>query len=322
MSDVPGKSPCCVPSVARDDAAMVPQARFAFAPPTPLNTRGMKCLPGGNFTMGSDSGEGFAADGEGPARTVTLRPFHIDACAVSNRQFAKFVQDTAYVTDAERFGNSLVFYHFVAAADAAKVKLRAGGAEWWWLIKGASWRHPEGLASNTKGRMDYPVVQVSWNDAQAYCAWAGKRLPTEAEWEYAARGGLAGARYPWGDELTPGGEHRCNIWQGSFPAENNLDDGYAGTAPVRSFPPNGYGLFNMVGNTWEWCADVWSADANRITQTDNPTGPPEGEARVIRGGSYLCHASYCSRYRVAARSSNTPESATGHMGFRCVVDVA
>jgi formylglycine-generating enzyme required for sulfatase activity len=319
MSDAQGISPCCVPTVVRADAD-APQARRAYAAPTALNTRGMKRLPGGSFVMGTDSAEGFAHDGEGPARTVTLRPFHIDTCAVSNRQFAKFVQDTGYVTDAEKFGNSPVFYHFVAAADAAKVKQRAGGAEWWWVIKGASWRHPEVLASNIKERMDHPVVQVSWNDAQAYCAWAGKRLPTEAEWEFAARGRLSGARYPWGDELVPGGVHHCNIWQGNFPAENTLEDGYAGTAPVRSFPPNGFGLFNMVGNTWEWCADVWSADFHQNASTDNPTGPPEGEARVIRGGSYLCHASYCNRYRVAARSHNTPESATGHMGFRCAVD--
>ena len=319
MGDAPA-SPCCIPAVVRPGGGEAVQAARRKAPATAQNTRGMKRLAGGAFVMGTDSLEGFAADGEGPARRVEVSAFHMDPCAVTNHQFARFVQATGYVTDAERFGNSLVFYHFVSAADAAKVKQRAGGAEWWWLVKGACWRHPEGLASNIKTRMEHPVVQVSWNDAEAYCAWAGKRLPTEAEWEYAARGGLESARYSWGDELCPGGVHHCNIWQGSFPGDNTLEDGFAGTAPARSFPPNGFGLFNMVGNVWEWCADVWSPDFHRTAPTLNPTGPPEGAARVIRGGSYLCHESYCNRYRVAARSHNTPESATGHMGFRCVVD--
>lgn len=290
------------------------------APPTPGNTRGMKSLPGGTFLMGTNDDEGFPQDGEGPVREVTLRPFYIDPCAVTNRQFAKFVQATGYVTEAERFGNSLVFHLFVRPEAAKKVTQRAAGAEWWWLVTGACWRHPDGLGSHIKDRMDCPVVQVSWNDAMAYCAWAGKRLPTEAEWEYAARGGLSGARYPWGDELTPNGEHRCNIWQGNFPVTNTQEDGYLAAAPARSFPPNGYGLYNVVGNVWEWCADYWSPDFHRTGPRDNPVGPPTGDARVIRGGSYLCHASYCNRYRVAARSNNTPESATGHMGFRCVVD--
>ena len=168
-------------------------------------------------------------------------------------------------------------------------------------------------------------MHTSWNDAQAYASWARKRLPTEAEWEVAARGGLDRAIYPWGDELAPRGQHRCNTWQGTFPTLNTLEDGYLGTAPVNAFRPNGYGLYNMAGNVWEWCSDWWSnswhVEASPATRL-NPKGPTSGISRVIRGGSYLCHESYCNRYRVAARTSNTPDSSTAHMGFRCAATAA
>lgn len=262
-------------------------------------------IVGGAFFMGSEDDDAFAADGEGPMREVTLPPYWIDATAVSNRDFAAFVEVTYHITDAERFGWSFVFYALLEPAerDAARGDT-VPDAPWWLAVDGASWRHPEGRASSIEDRLDHPVVHVSWRDAAAYAAWAGKRLPSEAEWENAARGGLVQAKYPWGDELRPNGEHRCNIWQGRFPEINTGEDGYLGTAPVTAFEPNGYGLYNVAGNVWEWCADWWSA---------------AGRSKVIRGGSYLCHASYCNRYRVAARSSNTVDSSTGHTGFRCAL---
>lgn len=280
----------------------------------------MVALPGGSFLMGTDDEIGFPADGEGPIREVRVDPFSIDRHAVSNAQFAGFIDDTGYVTVAERFGWSFVFHLFVPKNAIRRGKVRkVPGLDWWYAVEGSYWRKPEGSGSGIDDRMDHPAVHISWFDAVAYAKWAGKRLPTEAEWEYAARGGLVQKRYVWGDDLTPDGEHRCNIWQGTFPRVNTHDDGFVGTCPVDSYEPNGFGLHNMAGNVWEWCADWWSATYHVTGPRDNPTGPENGEARVMRGGSYLCHDSYCNRYRVAARTSNTPDSSTGNLGFRCVV---
>jgi formylglycine-generating enzyme len=196
-------------------------------------------------------------------------------------------------------------------------------APWWLGVTGASWWCPEGPGSDISNRLDHPVVHVSWRDAVAYCDWAEARLPTEAEWEKAARGGLEQARFPWGDDFTPEHQHRCNTWQGEFPIRDAGDDGYVGTAPADAYLPNGFGLFNTSGNVWEWCADwwspVWHRPANSETRTD-PKGPDDGTAKVMRGGSYLCHDSYCNRYRVAGRTSATPDSTTGHTGFRTAAD--
>jgi len=278
---------------------------------------GMVKIEGGRFKMGTNSKEGFPADGEGPVREVRVDSFYIDQTTVTNRQFKKFIQATGYKTGAEQFGWSFVFQNFISAKNLPS----PNDTPWWKGVEGARWNHPEGPGSDISQRMDHPVVHVSWNDAAAYCRWAGKRLPTEAEWEYAARGGLEQKQYPWGDQLLLDNQHQCNIWQGAFPDHNTQADGYAGTAPVKSFAPNGYGLYNVAGNVWEWCRDWFSASYPLLMMSDNPQGPGMGDARAIRGGSYLCHHSYCNRYRVAARTANTPDSSTGNMGFRCVKDV-
>jgi formylglycine-generating enzyme required for sulfatase activity len=269
--------------------------------------------------MGDSFDEGYAADGELPVHQVGLTPFHIDATAVTNAQFATFVKATGHITDAERFGASAVF-HSTVDAPAGDVLGPAAGTPWWTTVVGASWRSPEGAYSDISTRQNHPVVHTSWHDAAAYCAWAGKRLPTEAEWEFAARGGLPGARFPWGDDLTPRGRWRCNIWQGRFPVHNSADDGFETTAPVKSYAPNGFGLWNMAGNVWEWCADWFGADYYAESPATDPRGPGDGDSRVLRGGSFLCHESYCHRYRVAARSSQTPESSAANVGFRCAND--
>jgi formylglycine-generating enzyme required for sulfatase activity len=277
----------------------------------------MVLLGGNSFVMGSDSAEIFAYDGEAPARKVYLDAFYISKFPVTNMQYAEFVGKTGYVTDAEQFGWSLCF------KDHVREDLRGEsvpGTPWWIKVAGANWKQPNGPGCNGSGRDSYPVVQVSWNDSKAYCDWSGTRLPTEAEWEFAARGGLERKRFPWGDDLTPGGRHMCNIWQGVFPDTNSGEDGFTELCPVDSFEPNAFGLYTMVGNTWEWCFDrfdpLWHITATR----SNPIGPDEGERRTLKGGSYLCHESYCYRYRNAARSGNTPDSATTHMGFRVARD--
>ena len=310
---------CCVPFFGQDASSTGAEGQLVEPRPADDPTEGMVQL-GGGFLMGTDYSERFLADGEDPVREVTVRPFYVDSTAVSNAQFLQFVYDTAYVTEAERFGWSFVFHLFVSRRVEKAVKQAVAETPWWWKVEGAFWKHPEGPGSNVKKRMDHPVVHVSWNDADAYSRWAGKRLPTEAEWELAARGGLEQKLYPWGDELTPESEHRCNIWQGRFPDMNTKADGFIGNAPARSFEPNGFGLYNTSGNVWEWCSDWFSRDFYANGDRENPSGPPSGTDKIAKGGSYLCHESYCNRYRVAARTASSPDSSTGHMGFRCAID--
>ncbi len=323
-----GESPhCCGPSRASDEAAAAttgaaPASRHAAngtAGGAGLHAIEQCAVPAGSFLMGDSSGDGLAADGELPLHRVTLETFEIDATPVTNTQFARFADATGYETEAELFGISAVF-HLLVEAPTADIAGPTSGTPWWIGVRGADWRHPGGRASSLEGRSEHPVVHVSWHDAMAYCDWADRRLPTEAEWEYAARGGLAATTFPWGDDPIDGsdGVWRANVWQGSFPAHNTAADGWIGTAPVRSFEPNGYGLWQPVGNVWEWCADRFDPGYYAESPEFDPPGPERGGRRLLRGGSYLCHPSYCNRYRNSARSSNTPDSSMGNAGFRTV----
>jgi sulfatase modifying factor 1 len=291
-----GAHACCAPGRA-------PSGEEAVAPASAndASTDGMVRL-GGSFLMGTEDADGFPQDREGPIREIALPDFWIDPVAVTNRRFAEFVDATGHRSEAENAGWSFVFAAFLPENFEPTRGIAA--APWWRQVFGADWRHPEGPKSGLGDeRLDHPVVHVSWSDAKAFCVWSGTRLPHEAEWEMAARGGLEQARFPWGDELEPGGRHAMNVWQGNFPGQNTGDDGWLGTCPVDAYEPNGIGMLNTSGNVWEWCADRF-----------------DRQTRAIRGGSYLCHASYCNRYRVAARSFNTPDSSTGNMGFRVARD--
>ncbi len=315
-------SPCCVPS--RERGAVLDISRAASLERRRANTgstEAMAALDGGVFLMGTEFADGFPADGEGPVRQVLLDRFYIDRYPVTNQQFAEFVKATGHKTDAERFGWSFVFEgHIPEEARPRVADDSVLAAPWWLKVRAADWQHPEGPDSSIESRGMYPVVHVSWRDARAFANWAGKRLPTEAEWEFAARGGLEQKLYPWGDELTPNGRHLCNIWQGEFPDQDTSEDGYSAPAPVDAFPPNNYGLYTITGNAWEWCADWFHPVYHAWATRANPTGPVEGKTKVIKGGSYLCHKSYCNRYRVAARTANSPDSSTTNMSFRCVRD--
>jgi formylglycine-generating enzyme required for sulfatase activity len=275
-----------------------------------------------------------------PIHRVAVDGFWIDKTEVTNDQFAKFVEATGYVTVAERvptaaeFPNAppenLVAGSVVFTPPAQPVPLD-NHYRWWVYVKGANWRHPTGPTSNLSGRGNVPVVQVAFDDVEAYARWAGKRLPTEAEWERAARGGLVAKPYAWGDDLTPNNQWMANIFQGRFPASDSADDGYAGIAPVAQFPPNGYGLFDMAGNVWEWCSDwyrvdTYARDGRSAKVTLNPKGPssgydpsePDQPKRVHRGGSFLCTEQYCTRYMIGTRGKGEVSSASNHLGFRCV----
>ncbi len=316
---------CCSPSNTVAGPAVGPSnAATAASPQGP--GRGLQGdlskrlipLTGGVFQMGSAPGEGYPDDGEEPVHEVRIKSFSIAPLAVNNSDFEQFVAATSYRTLAEVEGWSFVFGGLLPEEFPPTRAVAA--TPWWRQVFGADWRHPEGPGSDVSQRADHPVVHVTWDDAQAYCAWSGTRLPTEAEWEFAARGGLERQLFPWGDDLTPGGEHKMNVFQGTFPDDNTAADGFLATCPVDAFEPNGYGLHNMTGNVWEWCSDWFSRDSYTTTSRVDPTGPTDGTHRVMRGGSYLCHHSYCYRYRVGARSSNTADSCAGNIGFRVAHD--
>jgi sulfatase modifying factor 1 len=306
---------------------------------------GMRWVPRGEFVMGSEAAG--SQPNEQPTHRVRVSGFWMDEHPVTNAEFRAFVEATRYVTTAERKpeweeirkqvapgtpkppDSLLVPGSLVFTPPMYPVPLN-DLAQWWHWVAGASWRTPDGPVSSIEGKDRHPVVHVSWNDAAAYAKWAGKRLPTEAEWEYAARGGLEGKRYPWGDSVTPHGRHMANTFQGHFPDRQMAEDGYTGTSPVGAYPANGYGLVDMAGNVWQWTNDLYRADAfveqARRGTSDNPAGPtttfdpadPYAERRVIKGGSFLCHESYCESYRPSARRGTPPDTGSSHVGFRLV----
>ncbi|MCO5063461.1 MAG: formylglycine-generating enzyme family protein [Rhizobiaceae bacterium] len=299
---------------------------------------GMVSIPGGTFLMGSDK---YYPE-EAPVRKVGVAGFLMDACTVTNREFEQFVKETGYVTLAERPANPADYPGFLPEMLApASTLFRKPAApvdmgnpySWWDYVKGANWRHPQGPGSSIRRIPDHPVVHVAWEDAEAYAQWVGKSLPTEAEWEFAARGGLEGSDYVWGDELTPDGKHMANTWQGEFPYRNTVDDGYEFTSPVGAFPANGYGLYDMAGNVWQWTSDWYEERARAVSPCCSATNPrggsreasvdprdPSGVPRkVTKGGSHLCAPNYCRRYRPAARMSQPIDTSTSHLGFRCVI---
>ncbi len=319
----PPKKACCAPT--KEHAARLEESRVASQTrrrTTAGDTAGMLRLEGGKFLMGTDHAKGFPADGEGPVRQIVVDPFWIDAHPVTTEEFARFIKATGYQTDSERFGWSFVFQgHFSAERYKQLVEDTVLAAQWWCKVPGADWAHPEGPGSSLEGLENYPVTHVSWDDAAAYAEWAGKRIATEAEFEYAQRGGSEQQLFWWGDDLEPGGKHMCNVFQGRFPEHDTAADGYAGVAPVDAFPANAFGMLSSIGNVWEWTADWFSPDYHIDANAFNPVGPPNGTRRVMKGGSYLCHESYCNRYRLGARTGNTPDSAAGNIGFRCVRDI-
>ncbi len=309
------KSACCTPARAE---RLLPAAN---GPVVAAATRGARSnaipVTGGRVFVGTDRPV-IRVDGEGPRRSVTINDFALEAQAVTNARFAEFVEATGYVTEAERFGWSAVFVGLLP--DRARPVNDAPGTPWWVRIDGAHWRTPEGPASDIAERMDHPVTQVSWADACAFAKWAGGRLPTEAEWEHAA-GNADGRRFPWGNE-EPNDDDMifCNVWQGRFPTHNTCRDGYMGTAPAASFEPTEAGFYNLCGNVWEWNADAFRVRSlSRAAKTRNDRAQAESE-KVLKGGSFLCHISYCYRYRIAARMSLTPDSAASNVGFRVAYD--
>jgi sulfatase modifying factor 1 len=314
-------------------------------PPPSAAPAGMVWIPGGEFSMGSKDPRGDICGGNEPMddarpiHRVRLDGFWMDRTEVTNAEFARFVAATKYVTVAERplkaadypgvaveqlAPGSIVFTPPASAVPLDNV------LRWWAWVPGANWRHPEGPASNLAGRDNFPVVHIAYEDAEAYARWAGKDLPTEAQWEFAARGGLSGNAYAWGNELNPGGRRMANIWEGHFPDKNSAEDGFAGPAPVASFPANAYGLHDVAGNVWEWCKDWYAPDTySKIAGVaKNPTGPAQSESfdpaepgmakRVQRGGSFLCTDQYCTRYMVGTRGKGAPDTGSNHAGFRCI----
>ena len=311
---------CCAPQRPESLSGAIQQE---FSTAELLSGTNFVTIPAGEFVMGTDD-PFYPTDGEGPSRLIWLDEFKISKFTVTNSEFVEFVEATGYVTEAEIYGWSYVFNGFIDDVAASKKSTGvATSAPWWLAIEGAYWFKPFGNSQTIETLLDHPVVHISHTDALEFCRWSGYKLPTEAQWEKASRGGLTGRLFPWGDELLEGEKHNTNIWQGEFPQLNTQDDGFFGTAPINSFNPNNYGLYNTVGNVWEWTNDFWSARwhiPNTEETRKNPTGPEKVAGnRVLKGGSFMCHDSYCFRYRNSARTYNSPNTSTSHIGFRCVL---
>jgi formylglycine-generating enzyme required for sulfatase activity len=312
MNKITDKPGCCPKAEARAARPPVNEITWDGVLRVPEDT---VLIPGGKALIGTRQA-GIPDDGEDPLRSARVKPFRMGTTAVTNAQFKAFVDATGYVTEAERFGWSFVFWLQVPK----HIGMTQGVPEvqWWRKVDGADWREVNGPGTHENAwHPDHPVVHISWNDAQDYAKWAGGRLPTEAEWEHAARGGLGEVKFPWGDQEPDDDKFQpCNIWQGRFPDVNTAKDGYAATAPARSFAPNGYGLYNMCGNIWEWTADPFRIKSLKKQVKQRLLGMKG--YKLSKGGSFLCHRSYCYRYRIAARSGNSPDSTTTHQGFRVV----
>ena len=307
-------SGCCLPPAEASDGAT--DAAVPAGAARRVAAHAVE-IPGGRALVGTGRAE-LADDGEGPVRRVAVKPFLLGATTVTNAEFAAFVEATSHVTEAERWGWSFVFWSDVPKSAGPTEGVI--GSEWWRRVDGATWRAIHGPGSEDACRPDHPAVHMSWNDAAAYAAWVGGRLPSEAEWEHAARGGLGDVRFPWGDEEPDdSGFFPCNIWQGRFPQANSAADGHAATAPAASFAPNGYGLYNMVGNVWEWSADEFRIRS--LKKRVRERLKTMRGFRLSKGGSFLCHRSYCYRYRIAARSGISPDSSAAHQGFRVAWDL-
>ncbi|MBU2981926.1 formylglycine-generating enzyme family protein [Lentibacter algarum] len=306
-------SSCCAP--ARDDSLKLPKPQHKADSNTiaPLSEADdIVSIPAARAFVGTDKPV-LTVDGEAPLRRQAVKAFRMDVTTVTNARFARFVEATGYITEAEHLGDSFVFAHQLP--DDAPPTRGVVETPWWRVIEGAYWREPIGPDSSYLP--DHPVVHITWSDARAFAKWAGGRLPTEAEWEHAARGGQGDVRFPWGDdEPDDTANFPCNIWQGRFPQQNLAADGYAATAPAKSFAPNGYGLYNMVGNVWEWTAQPFRVRS--LKKTTQAAHAHKGAYKLTKGGSFLCHASYCYRYRIAARNGSAPDSSTTHQGFRLV----
>jgi len=316
MEDKPEKPRSCCSLPQRESAGSVPEPAKGTLSAARPSQADIVWFDAGYANVGTDKPV-IDADGEGPARRVKLRAYGLDRHAVTNEHFARFVAQTGYVTDAERFGWSFVFQDFVAPGTLTSQPV---GLPWWHQVGGATWRSPGGPGSALRADDRHPVVHVSWNDAVAFAQWSGGRLPSEVEWEQAAKAGRAEVRFPWGDDEPDNRAIHCNIWQGRFPHANSLADGYAGTAPVDAFEPNPAGLYNMCGNVWEWCADTFQVRSLARAAKERNAAARHNSERLLKGGSYLCHISYCYRYRIAARMGHSVDTSTGHIGFRLGYD--